>query len=262
MTDPVLTKSLARLRSDFNARFPGRDKTTDGWIGDWEHQQHTSGHNPDDTAGSLSEYTDADTIPEVRAIDVDKDLRDTKITMPMVIAGILKTPNDLKRLKYIIHNATIWTKSNGWVPKEYTGTNDHTEHAHFSGDPAYDEDTTAWSVLTIGVPVATWDQGDENVAWATTSRTEALLKNLDAADYQIAGEATKRHEVNGLKAQLARMEATLSELKDRPAGVVTVTADQVTQLATAVSNLVLDSLEQMIADRVRAELDATRLARG
>jgi len=146
MANPVLTKSLTQLRTDFNNSFPGRDKGTDGWIGDEAHQQETSGHNPDDTPGVKAEYSDSDSKPEVRAIDVDKDLRDSVYTMYKVIEQILKNKNDTKRLAYIIFNGTIWSASHSWQPHEYTGSNLHDQHAHFSGDPDYDEDATTWSI--------------------------------------------------------------------------------------------------------------------
>lgn len=148
----VLTKALTRLRTDFNTAFPNRDKASDGWIGDAAHAAGTSGHNAE--SSGKSEYTDGDKIDEVRAIDVDNDLKAPSVTMLKVIQKILATPNDLKRLKYIIYNRVIWSKSNGWRPRAYTGSSPHTEHAHFSGDPAYDENTTAWSVLTLEDDVA------------------------------------------------------------------------------------------------------------
>lgn len=147
---PVLTAALTALRNGFNQRFTNRYKTSDGWIGDEDHQDSTSGHNPDDTPGVSAEYSDSDTKPEVRAIDVDKDLNDSLYTMQDVIDTILITPNDLMRLKYIIFDRTIWSASNGWRPSEYTGMNPHTEHAHFSGDPLYDENDDPWSVVTLG----------------------------------------------------------------------------------------------------------------
>jgi len=148
---PVLTAALTALRDGFNQRFPKRRKDSDGWIGDDSHQQETSGHNPDDTPGVSAEYSDSDTKPEVRAIDVDVDLNDPEYSMQDVIDFILVTPNDLMRLKYIIFDRTIWSKNNGWRPAEYTGINPHTGHAHFSGDPLYDENDTTWSVVYLGV---------------------------------------------------------------------------------------------------------------
>lgn len=166
----VLTKSLTRLRSDFNVRFPSRLTTSDGWIGDYEHQQGKSGHNPDDTAGSQPEYTDPDSKAEVRAIDVDKDLRASDgTTMQQVCDAIRGNERDRKRLAYMIYNRRIASQSSGWAWQTYSGSNPHTEHAHFSGDPDYDEDGAEFtSVTRIG------DEDDmpsaEEVADAVWSR--------------------------------------------------------------------------------------------
>jgi hypothetical protein len=146
MSGPVLTKSLTRLRSDFNEAFPTRDKESDGWIGDEAHQEHTSGHNPDDTPGSRAEYSDGDTKQEVRAIDVDADINSAKYTMLKVIEQILNNPNDTRRLAYIIFDHVIWSANTNWEPHEYTGESSHEEHAHFSGDPDYDEDDSSWEI--------------------------------------------------------------------------------------------------------------------
>lgn len=55
-----LAPSLAVLRAEINARWPGRDKASDGWIGDTAHQSTRSDHNPN-SRGS------------VNAIDIDED---------------------------------------------------------------------------------------------------------------------------------------------------------------------------------------------
>lgn len=141
----VVTASLARLMADFRTTFPNKDRESDGTVGDLAHQAETSGHNPDDTAGSRSEYTDADSKAEVRAIDVDNDLRAAGVSMQNVIDRMLQTSADLRRLRYIIYNRVIWSRSNDWRPRAYTGSSPHTEHAHFSGDPGTDEDSSPWS---------------------------------------------------------------------------------------------------------------------
>lgn len=180
MTSPILAHDLQRLRADFNSRFPNRDTTTDGWIGDAAHQDRVSGHNPDDTVGSKPESTDADSIPEVRAIDVDKDLREDGMTMLKVIQEMLETQADLDRLLYIIHNRIIWSASYNWESREYTGSNTHEEHAHFSGDPDKDEDVRPWSVLTIGKEMT---QSDvivaESVLWdKAANRSDPTGRNF------------------------------------------------------------------------------------
>lgn len=142
----VLTKCLTRMRSDFGVRFSDRDETSDGWIGDKAHEQTTSGHNPDETGGG--EYEDSDTKDEVRAIDVDDDLRDSEINMQEVADNIIRTPNDIRRLKYMIYNRRIASRSNGWRWESYSGSNPHDKHLHVSGDPAYDEDDSEFTSIT------------------------------------------------------------------------------------------------------------------
>lgn len=174
----VLTTALTRLRADFNTLAPDRDKGSDGWIGDEAHKQRISGHNPDETGGG--EYEDADSKDEVRAIDVDKDLRVPGLTMLMCINKILATPNDLRRLKYIIFNRVIWSASDGWRPRYYGGDNPHNEHAHFSGHPSWDEDDRPWSILSLKEEDVALDQADKD--WI-----DGRLRRLAA--YLAAGKA-------------------------------------------------------------------------
>ena len=153
MAQPVLTPALTRLRSGFSKAYPRRSTASDGWIGDLAHQGGTSGHNPDDTPGVSAERSDADNVPEVRAIDVDVDLipgdrAASRLATIQEIRRIIATPQDRRRLIYIIFDGLIWAASRGWEPATYTGSNKHREHAHYSGHPDYDNDGTAWSVET------------------------------------------------------------------------------------------------------------------
>jgi len=134
MTDWVLTKGLQNLRDQMNAAFPDRDKTSDGTIGDAAHQAETSGHNPDDTAGSRAEWNgDPDSTPEVRAWDMDSDLRSPGVTAQQVVDHIRHLPSVSSVLRYMIYNRKIYKASNGWAAEDYTGPSAHTEHIHFSG---------------------------------------------------------------------------------------------------------------------------------
>lgn len=56
-----LVAAGVKLRDQVNKRFPSRDKTSDGWIGDRAHQARKSDHN-------------ADARGWVHAIDIDADL--------------------------------------------------------------------------------------------------------------------------------------------------------------------------------------------
>jgi hypothetical protein len=191
----VLTKSLARLRADFNTRFPTRDKASDGWIGDYRHQQGTSGHNPDDTKGSKAEYSDPDAKAEVRAIDVDKDFRESGASMQDIVDAVLRTPADRNRLRYIIFNRRIWSASNGWKASAYHGSNPHDKHAHFSGDPADDENDKPWqSVLNYRRPAQPAQNEEEDLNGEQDERLKRVEDHVVAITNRLFAFMQMRHE--------------------------------------------------------------------
>jgi hypothetical protein len=106
-----LAPSLVQLRNEVNARFPGRDRKSDGWIGDADHKKRKSDHNPD-AKGC------------VHAIDVDKD----GINPKLVVSAAIKDP----RTAYVIFNRKIYSRGSGFRARKYTGKNPHTEHLHVS----------------------------------------------------------------------------------------------------------------------------------
>lgn len=121
------------LVNEFNAAFPERDKASDGTIGDGEHSQTSSDHNPDETG--RTPYEDNDDTNEVHARDVDDDLRKAGWSMQRVVDIILARCRSgaEKRIRYIIYNRRIISASWGWGSwHAYDGPSPHTEHAHFS----------------------------------------------------------------------------------------------------------------------------------
>ena len=160
MASAVLVPCGVRLRSDFNTVAPGRDKASDGWIGDTAHQHEVSDHNPDET-GSVPIH-DADRVNEVHAVDVDDDLRESDLTMEKVVQFLLdRCRRGLEnRLRYIIYNRRIWEASNGWKQRAYTGPSPHTEHAHFSFsyDTAREASTASWHLEDIPVALTAADK--------------------------------------------------------------------------------------------------------
>ncbi len=138
----VLTRGLRTWFDEIDRVFPNRDKATDGTKGDSSHSGSTSGHNPDITG--KAEFRDGDSKDEVRAIDVDKDLR-SKITMEQLIQFLvlLGRAGVYLPFRYFIYNGRIWRKSTGWKTEVYTGANDHSGHAHFSGD--YTQKADEWT---------------------------------------------------------------------------------------------------------------------
>jgi len=151
----VNTAASDSLRDEFNEAFPNRTKASDGTIGDGEHSQSVSDHNPDET-GNTGGKEDSDSINEVHARDLDKDLNRPGWTMEratQIIMGRCRSGAET-RLDYWIYNRRIWRRSNGWVTENYTGANQHTEHAHGSfrygsgsGSSNPENDTRPWGIL-------------------------------------------------------------------------------------------------------------------
>jgi peptidoglycan hydrolase-like protein with peptidoglycan-binding domain len=124
---PRLAINLATLRAEIDARWPHRDRRSDGWIGDAAHQARKSDHNPD--AGGL-----------VHAIDVDKDGIDPRLLVRQAIHH--------GSVQYVIFDRTIWSLRNDFRPRRYTGDNPHTDHVHVSGrrGDRFEVDRTAWGI--------------------------------------------------------------------------------------------------------------------
>ncbi|ARU50146.1 hypothetical protein CBR64_20870 [Cellulosimicrobium cellulans] len=122
--------ALDALRAEVDARWPGRDRSSDGAIGDPSHQARKSDHNPDWSAGGV-----------VRARDFDVDGIDVNALTAALLAD--------DRTRYVIYDRRIATRVPGgfrWDP--YTGVNPHTGHLHVSvrGGRYYENDTSPWDL--------------------------------------------------------------------------------------------------------------------
>jgi hypothetical protein len=126
-----LAPALQVLRDEINARWPSRDRSSDGWIGDAAHAARTSDHNPN-VRGS------------VNAIDVDRDGID--------VAELLAAFQGHPSAQYWIFNRQIANRSTGWSRRDYTGSNPHTGHVHLSirQNATAEQDTTGWGLLRPG----------------------------------------------------------------------------------------------------------------
>lgn len=137
-----LAPSLVRLWPEIDARWPNRDRRTDGWYAS-PADRISKGHNPGHNGYS-------------HAIDVDKDGID-----PMwIIEHITK---DDKTLWYIIWNRKLYSNTYNWKPRAYDGKNPHTDHMHIE---IYQTDYAEkwaghWSIKPPkGIPVDTNPSGD------------------------------------------------------------------------------------------------------
>lgn len=199
----VLTLNLQNLRTQTNRRFPERDKASDGWIGDKAHQKRKSGHNPDDTAGSIPTWDgDADSLAEVRSWDCDKDLRDSTVSAQEFVDHIRALPDVGSVIRFIIYNRKIYEAHTGFAPTTYTGDNPHTEHVHFEGQRTQAADnnrTFDFQLEDLGMPTA------DEIAKAVW---DYKLANGSTTGGALATESARSNELRTVF--LPRMEATLA----------------------------------------------------
>lgn len=137
-----LAPSLAVLRAEINARWPGRDRASDGWIGDARHSATTSDHNPN-SRGS------------VNAIDVDED----GIDFAVIFDAIKRHPS----ARYVIYERKLYHRLRGWRAETYSGTNPHDHHFHLSINQtrAAEQDTRSWGLTTTAGGIMLPKYGDE-----------------------------------------------------------------------------------------------------
>jgi hypothetical protein len=146
MFDWYVAPALVKLTTEANARWPNRDKSSDGSIGDAAHRNRKSDHNPN-ARGS------------VNAKDLDKDGIDTNLVLEMA----KRHPS----VNYIIWNGWIYSRFRNFVPVRYTGTNKHTMHMHISliQSAAAENDRRDWGIASAATPAPPAPTG-ETPAWA------------------------------------------------------------------------------------------------
>lgn len=246
-TTPRLTLGLQNFRAQINRRFPDRDKTSDGWIGDTTHQQETSGHNPDDTPGSKAEWDgDPDSISEVRAVDVDANLNMPGVSTQQVIDHLRTLPGIGTVFRYIIFNRRIYHVNDepAFSGSAYTGASPHIEHFHVSGarSQASDDNTTFDFKL---------DELGRTMDW-----TDDVIPVNDKKDtWQVAGTigATYDRASAGL-AQARSNGSTLSALSSNVSSLLSRPTVDPSSLAADVAARVLDGLANRAPEATAALL--------
>lgn len=128
------------LVNEINKRWPGRDKASDGTIGDAAHATRTSDHNPWYVLAGVG---------IVRARDVDKDGVDAAWLVEYLRTLGAKRDPRLYPGGYVIFNRRITDADfSGW--HTYTGSNPHDHHFHvsFSTVPAGFDSAAPWGIAT------------------------------------------------------------------------------------------------------------------
>lgn len=120
-----LVPAGVQLRKEIDARWPKRDRRSDGWIGDSAHQARKSDHNPDSRGWVHALDIDADLIPGGR--------KAAQELANQLIAYARSGKPGSERIKYVVFNDqiasgtyknTYWT----WRGKGYG----HLSHIHVS----------------------------------------------------------------------------------------------------------------------------------
>lgn len=210
MASWVLVPCLVALRDEFNQLSPGRDRSSDGSIGDQAHAGSSSDHNPDETGSTPSE--DADSVNEVHAIDVDKDGPwPAGFSMELAVQTIVLRHRNNRddRLQNVIYNGRIWSRSWGWTARVYTGANQHRKHAHFSAryTSAQESDTRPWGLLNLvedDMPLT-----NEDKAWIKSTVEAQAVRvwtgvswNGESAAVRLAKAALAAGKVDALDLQM------------------------------------------------------------
>lgn len=164
MARKYLSPSLDRLFNEIDARWPNRDRRTDGW---YTNTRESVGHNRG--ARGL-----------VHAIDVDDDGIDENY----ILSHIYKGGNVLR---YIIWNRGIYHRRDGWARKPYYGDSPHTDHMHIE----IDQTTTAeqykghWGIAPGNSGLGSVDDNSgQGIVGAFFDQFYKTVVNEQARDYR------------------------------------------------------------------------------
>jgi hypothetical protein len=134
--------NMQSLTNDMKVRWPGM---TIYGVGDDDHRLHASDHNEDDTPGSRAEQSDADSVPEHRAIDCMVTAGFTKSEAAAFVYRLVADAPSQRRLNYVIWQDGIWSRNSGWNRRPYDG--EFHSHVHVSGLASDDENTANWPIV-------------------------------------------------------------------------------------------------------------------
>jgi hypothetical protein len=216
-----LNRALTNLRSEVNAVWPDRDRTSDGTIGDLAHQATNSDHNPDPDG-------------TVDAWDMDIDGVD--------VWHIIDRFEKHEAARYWIYNRQIATRSNGWRRERYTGANPHDKHVHFNTREGYENSSKPWGIGE-GTTVATDMTQAEFTQFLENALNDPEVKAKLAAlsvSYPVYPDRSLLHVVKDLHAGLAVLNLVASKVDLDPAEVSAI-AD-VVPTPQQVAAAVLDAL--------------------
>ena len=191
-------RALSTLRAEIRKQFPQRDERSDGGCASSSHtQQNPSSHHEPNSAGVATAH------------DYDEDLHGAGAIadeMPTIAEHLraLGKGGD-RRVRYIIYELRICSRTDNWAWRPYTGPNAHEHHLHLStdrDDPAVYDSTKSWGIAGLF-------QGDDDMGLTTDER--AVLDAIRDATAQLV--AVAHRDIDTLRPLL---EQVLQEVKDDP----------------------------------------------
>lgn len=206
------------LIAEINARWPNRDKTSDGTIGDASHRSRSSAsdHNPwiQDNKG----------VGVVRARDIDKDGINAAWLAEHLRKLGSKGDHRLFPGGYVIFNRRISSPDfSGW--RTYVGTNPHEKHVHvsFTTDEAGFDSTAPWGITTASTSTEEIDLTPEQAQQLATLYSQMVtgpaINTTDPWGWPTFDGGTK--ETLTVVDLLRRANVQLEELKRRIGAVET-----------------------------------------
>ena len=253
-----LNPALTRYRNAVNARYPNRDKTSDGTIGDEAHAETTSDHNPD---------TSAPNVGSVDAWDMDVDLRSGNDAAE--IEALKQVFQTHPSARYWIHKGQIASRDiDNWRRRTYTGTNKHDKHVHWNTRESFENSTVAWvlrEVEDMATPIEIWTHDLQNgegerPAYTVLLAAEAYARAADDRTKLIlAGQVTDA-EMAGVETRLnARLIAATEAGEAAKAQLLTAVSNVDEEIAAKWGDPAVP--DETVAESLRNLLGAERAAR-
>ncbi|MEU1602693.1 hypothetical protein [Micromonospora matsumotoense] len=211
-------KALTNFRTAVNEKYPKRDKTSDGTIGDEAHQGTNSDHNPDPDGS-------------VDAWDMDVDLRSTDDAA--AIEELKKVFQAHESSQYWIHNRKIANRSDGWVRRDYTGKNPHDKHVHWNTRESHEDSNKPWNIKGVDDMFEQEDRDKLNVVHRELTRLhgafpigQAYLRLAVGKDDAEGAKPVTHPSLKSLGEALTALKADVAAIKAAPVGSVVITDEQ------------------------------------
>lgn len=142
------------LREQVNARWPNRDKASDGTIGDAAHQGRPSDHNPDADGW-------------VHAIDIDEDLGEPGAMRALAdeLVALARRGEDGGRLKNLVYEGQVASGTYASTYWQWRGSGyGHEHHLHISFTDAAERDGSPFPLDILGADMPLSDDDINRIA--------------------------------------------------------------------------------------------------